>query len=66
MAEVIFRAGNRITLPRPVREELGIKAGDKLVVAVHGDVVALIRKPSSEARALRDVGKSLSPTGNRP
>ena len=39
MAEATLSAKNQITVPREIREALGLKAGDKLLLVVQGDTV---------------------------
>ncbi|HEX9594195.1 MAG TPA: AbrB/MazE/SpoVT family DNA-binding domain-containing protein [bacterium] len=41
----------QLTLPREVRERLGVERGDRLVFEIHGEGEVLIRKARSEDRA---------------
>ncbi len=53
MAEATLSTRNRIVLTREVREALGVRAGDKLLVVVKGEGVVIIPKPVSFTKALR-------------
>ena len=39
---------NQITLTKPAREALGVKAGEQLIVETKGDSVVIRRRPSVE------------------
>jgi len=55
MPEATISAKNQIVIPREARNALGIKAGDKLLVVVRGDVVVVLPKPADHAKAIRDL-----------
>jgi len=44
MSKAVVTKGNRITLARNVRERLGIREGDKLVLNVAGSVLMISKK----------------------
>jgi AbrB family looped-hinge helix DNA binding protein len=52
MTQVTLSTKNQIVIPREAREALGVKAGDKLLVAVHGNRVVIIEKPKSYHSAI--------------
>ncbi len=54
---------NQIVIPREAREELGLKAGDKLEVVVKGGIMIVFPKPKSYAAALRGIARGLYPEG---
>ncbi len=45
MHEARLSSKNQIVVPKPARQALGLKAGDKLLVVVRNDTVILLRKP---------------------
>ena len=45
MAEAKLSSKNQIVIPREVRPQLGLKPGDKVVLALRGDTAIMIRKP---------------------
>jgi AbrB family looped-hinge helix DNA binding protein len=57
MREVKVSAKNQIVISREVREALGVKAGDRLLVVPRGDTVILLRKPKRYAKAIAGIGK---------
>lgn len=59
MYEAKLSSKNQIVIPRGARVPLGLKAADKLLVVVRGDMIILMRKPKRYSDALR--GSSLSP-----
>ena len=63
MAEVKLSSKNQIVIPREVRDQLGLKAGTKLIVVAMGDVLIVRRKPKNYADAIRGIGKGLYPPG---
>jgi AbrB family looped-hinge helix DNA binding protein len=63
MAEVKLSSKNQIVIPREAREALKVKAGDKLLVVVHGDHALIMQRPKSYKDALRGLGKGLYPPG---
>jgi len=50
---------NQIVVPKEVRTALGVKAGDKLLVAVRGKTMILMPKPKDPLKALRSIAKGL-------
>lgn len=56
MSEVVVTRNHQVTLTKDVREKLGIREGDRVIVNVLGNV-ALITKRDS--RAFRDSGSFL-------
>jgi AbrB family looped-hinge helix DNA binding protein len=61
MAEATLSAKNQIVIPREAREALRAKSGDKLLLAVRGNIVIILRKPKSYAKAIKGVGRGLYP-----
>ena len=41
-------ANDSTTLPKPVRDALGVKAGDRVRYAISGDGVQVLRRPSDD------------------
>jgi AbrB family looped-hinge helix DNA binding protein len=63
MAQAKLSSKNQIVIPREAREALGVKAGDQLLVVVHGERLIVIEKPKSHQNAIRGIGKGLYPAG---
>ncbi len=59
MREVKLSSKNQIVIPRDIREALGVKAGDKLLVVPRGNTVILLRKPRRYSKAIAGTGKDL-------
>ena len=59
MREVKVSTKNQIVISREVREALGVKAGDRLLVVQRGDTVILLRKPKRYAKAIAGMGKDI-------
>jgi AbrB family looped-hinge helix DNA binding protein len=59
MREVKLSTKNQIVIPREIRDALGIKAGDRLLVVARGDTVILLRKPKKYSNAIAGMGKGL-------
>jgi AbrB family looped-hinge helix DNA binding protein len=59
MREVKLSSKNQIVIGREVREALGIKAGDRLLVVPRGNTVILLRKPRKYSKAIAGIGKDL-------
>jgi AbrB family looped-hinge helix DNA binding protein len=59
MREVKLSTKNQIVIPREIRDALGIKAGDRLLVVARGDTVILLRKPKKYSKAVSGMGKGL-------
>ena len=63
MREVKLSTKNQIVIPRQIRDALGIKAGDRLLVVARGDTVILLRKPKKYSKAIAGMGKGLFSPG---
>jgi AbrB family looped-hinge helix DNA binding protein len=63
MAQVTFSSKNQIVIPREAREALGVKAGDQLLVVVHGESVMILKKPKSFHKAIRGLGAGIYSAG---
>lgn len=61
MHEVKLSSKNQIVIPREARDVLQLKAGDKLLVVVRGEIVLLLRKPKKYSEAIKGIGKGLYP-----
>jgi antitoxin ChpS len=61
MVEATLSSKNQIVVPKEAREALGIKAGDKLLVTVHGNRLIVFERPKSFSAALRGLGRGLYP-----
>jgi AbrB family looped-hinge helix DNA binding protein len=61
MVGAILSPKNRIVIPREVREALGIKPGDKLLLVVRSSRVVIMRKPKSFAKAIRGIARGVYP-----
>jgi AbrB family looped-hinge helix DNA binding protein len=59
MREVKLSSKNQIIIPREIRDALGVKAGDRLLVVPRGDTVILLRKPKKYSKAIAGIGKGL-------
>ena len=59
MREVKLSSKNQIAIGREVREALGVKAGDRLLVVPRGNTVILLRKPKKYAKAVAGMGKDI-------
>ena len=59
MREVKLSTKNQIVIPREIRDALGVKAGDRLLVVPRGDTVILLRKPKKYSKAIAGIGKGL-------
>jgi AbrB family looped-hinge helix DNA binding protein len=56
MREVKLSTKNQIVIPREIRDALGVKAGDRLLVVSRGDTVILLRKPKKYSKAIAGMG----------
>ncbi|MGA2270654.1 MAG: AbrB/MazE/SpoVT family DNA-binding domain-containing protein [Bryobacteraceae bacterium] len=63
MAQATLSRKNQIVVPREAREALGVKAGDKLMVVVCGDRVAILQKPATHQKAIRGLAHGRYPKG---
>lgn len=59
--EATLSSKNQILIPKDGREALGVKAGDKLLVMVHGKTLTVLPKPKSFAKALKGLAKGVYP-----
>jgi AbrB family looped-hinge helix DNA binding protein len=59
MREVKLSTKYQIVIARDIRDALGVKAGDKLLVVPRGDTVILLRKPKKYSKAIAGIGKGL-------
>jgi AbrB family looped-hinge helix DNA binding protein len=50
---------NQIVIPREIRDALGVKVGDRLLVVPRGDTVILLRKPKKYSKTIAGMGKGL-------
>ena len=62
MAEVKISTKHQIVVPREVREALGLKAGDRLLLVVRGDSAILLPRPKNYSRAVIGMGKGSYPS----
>jgi AbrB family looped-hinge helix DNA binding protein len=63
MAEAKLSSRNQIVVPREAREALGVRAGDKLLIAVRGNTVVILPRPNSWTKALRGLATKPYPEG---
>ena len=63
MTEVKISTKHQIVVPREVREALGLKAGDRLLLVVRGNSAILLAKPKKYSRAVIGMGKGAYPSG---
>lgn len=63
MPEATLSAKNQIVIPREAREALGAKAGDKLLVVVHGDNIVVLQKPKAYHAAILGLSGRKFPPG---
>jgi AbrB family looped-hinge helix DNA binding protein len=61
MSEATLSVRNQIVIPREVREALGLKPGDKLLLTVEGDKILVLEKPKSYHDAIRGLGRGVYP-----
>lgn len=59
MREVKLSSKNQIVIARDVREALGVKAGDRLLVVPRGNTVILLRKPKKYSKAIAGMAGDL-------
>ena len=59
MHEVKLSTKNQIVIGREVRNALGVKAGDRLLVVPRGDAVILLRKPRKYSKAIAGMGRDI-------
>ena len=61
MAEAKLSSKNQIVVPREAREALGVRAGDKLIIAVRGNTVVIMPRPKSWTHATRGLANKPYP-----
>jgi AbrB family looped-hinge helix DNA binding protein len=61
MTEAKLSSKNQIVIPREARETLKLKAGDKLVIVVKGDMIMMFPKPKSWEAAIHGIARGLYP-----
>jgi AbrB family looped-hinge helix DNA binding protein len=61
MAEATLSSKNQIVIPREAREALGLKPGDKILVAVRGKRILVLQKPESHHKAIRGIAAGVYP-----
>lgn len=59
MREVKLSTKNQIVIARDIREALGVKAGDRLLVVPRGNTVILLRKPKKYSKAIAGMATEL-------
>ncbi len=55
MYEAKLASKNQIVVPKPARQALGLKAGDKLLVVVRSDTVILLQNPRNTLSPRREL-----------
>ena len=61
MPEAKLSSKSQIVIPREVRQRLGLKPGDRVILAVRGDTAIMIRKPKKYAESLAGIMKGMYP-----
>lgn len=61
MAEMTLSSRNQIVIPCEAREVLGLKTGDKILWAVRGRHILLLKKPKSFGKAIRGLARGKYP-----
>jgi len=56
---VKLSAKHQIVIPREVRKQLGLAAGDGLLVEIRGNTIVLVPRPRSYAKRLRGLHKEI-------
>lgn len=56
---VKLSAKHQIVIPRDIRRQLGLAAGDGLLVEVQGNAILLVPRPRSYTRRLRGLHKEV-------
>jgi len=59
MRDVKLSSKYQIVIAREIREALGVKAGDRLLVVPRGNAVILLRKPKKYSKAIAGMGKDI-------
>jgi AbrB family looped-hinge helix DNA binding protein len=63
MAEATLSSKNQIVVPREIREALGIRSGDRILIVVRNATMILLPKPDNYAAAIRGIGRATYPRG---
>lgn len=50
---------NQIVIPKDIRQDLKVKAGDEIMLVSRNGIVYLLPKPESLAKALRGLAKKM-------
>ena len=61
MHEAKLSSKNQVVIPRAVREVLGVKSGDRLLMVVRGETVILLPRPKKYSSAISGIGKGVYP-----
>jgi AbrB family looped-hinge helix DNA binding protein len=61
MHEAKLSSKNQVVIPRAVREALGVKSGDRLLMVVRGETVILLPRPKKYSSAISGIGKGAYP-----
>lgn len=59
MTEATISTKHQIVIPREARKALGLKAGDKVLVLVHGERIVILEKPKSHRAATRGLARGV-------
>lgn len=59
MTEATISTKHQIVIPREARKALGLKAGDKVLVLVHGERIIILEKPKSHRAAIRSLARGV-------
>jgi AbrB family looped-hinge helix DNA binding protein len=57
--EVTLSSKGQLVIPKPMREELGLHEGSRMLVKKQDDVILLIPKPKDPLEAMLELGKRL-------
>ncbi len=58
--EVVLSSKGQLVIPKPVREQLGMHAGSRMLVRRQDNLILLIPKPKDPLQALRDLRAKLN------
>ena len=59
LAEARVSVKGQVVIPKELREALGIRPGDELLMVRSGDRIIVMKKPESFVEALRGLGKEI-------
>lgn len=59
MAEATVSSKNQIVIPKEVREALGIKTGDKVLINTHNGLVTLMKRPAKYHLAIQGLARGI-------